>query len=345
MLQPPNGSGVRPLLSQAGYRLRSIEETLPLHPELQTQLQRAGIHAKPNGAPDALINGDESDHVLVECKASMFGARAVEGGNDSNQRQARAFLLQTPTVLQSALGGTHVKDSALVYITKHNPAHPQSEGVTQLGVELRTAKFSTVLCCVLRLIEHNGGIGIAAAKRGEKWPKRVVAATRSKTDKPVIRLIASDEGGNDLRPLYFMPWMPDCDPEPDEYAKKAFTRRVLGAAVTRIGRTSIGEDAVLRYEEILDEVTQGVFGKWKNREGRKRLHDNARKLIIQHVKKTGALSNGSGDGQSIAVKISEEKIKSDLIKAFRESADLKWNDPEEPTLFDKAPGPEDEEQK
>src|SRR5687768_14661512 len=79
MLQPPHGSNIRPLLAEAGYKLRSIEEVLPLGPDLISRLKDAAIEAKENAAPDAILSTDQDEHLLVECKASMFGSKPPDG--------------------------------------------------------------------------------------------------------------------------------------------------------------------------------------------------------------------------------------------------------------------------
>src|SRR5437870_13787224 len=96
MLQSPNRSNIRPLLAEAGYKLRAIEEELPLAPALVAKLTKAKLVAKGNASPDVIAATDEAEHLLIECKASMFGATPSDDGNDANQRQARAFLLQVP---------------------------------------------------------------------------------------------------------------------------------------------------------------------------------------------------------------------------------------------------------
>lgn len=329
MLQPPNRSNIRPLLSEAGYKLRSIEETLPLSPALLTRLSNAALTAKEDAAPDAILLNDNAEHLLVECKASMFGPQPSKDGRDGNQRQARSFLLQTPPVLRSALAGSAVKGTHLAYLTRHNDKHDQTQGVRALADELQQAKLPTVECCVWRLLEHEGGIGMVVPKSSEKWPTTVRAACKTRRGSKAIKLIPRDDFGNDIRPLYFIPWMPESEPEHNEYNSRAFGNRILGAAVVRIGRTEVGEDAVLNYEELLDEVTLGVFAKWRNKDAKKSLRERVRKLLADHLVRTGALRyDPDGSGQSIAVKLSEEKIKSGVIKAFRETISMDWDKPD-----------------
>lgn len=339
MLQPPNGSNIRPLMAEAGYKLRSIEEVLPLGPELIARLKTAALGVKEQASPDVILASEEAEHLMVECKASMFGAKAPEGGKDSNQRQARSFLLQHPEMLSSALAGTKVADASLAYLTKHNPDHDQSEGVLALAEELKAAKLPVVPCSVWRLAEHQGGIGLLARKRTERWPKRMTAVCKTKRGSKAITLIPRDEGGNDLRPLYFIPWMPDSEPVPNEYNRRAFGSRILGAAVMRVGRTPVEEDVTLNYDELLEEVTLGVFKKWRNKDAKRSLRNCVRKLINDHLGKTSALkSDPDKTGQSVAVKLSDEKIKNQIIKAFRETIEAEWDKPDpQGDLFEETP--------
>lgn len=348
LLQPPNGSSVRPLLAEAGLKLRSIEEALPLGTNLVASLKKAGLTAKENAAPDAILLNDGAEHLVVECKVNMFGAAASPNGSDSNQRQARSFLLQTPKVLSSALAGSKVSKSQVAYLTRHNPKHDQSEGVQALAKELKDAKFTVADCCVWRLVEHQGGVGLVVPTAKEKWPKCVRTACKGKRGSKAVTLIPRDLNGNDLRPLYFIPWMPESESQPSEYNKKAFGNRILGAVVTRVGRAAVGDDVILNLDEILDEVTLGVYGKWRNSEGKRSLRTCARKLVNTHFDKTGAIKHDpDGTGRSVLVKLSEEKIKLAIIKACRETIDTRWDEPDlQGNLFEQpVDGDEDAERK
>lgn len=329
MLQPPNGSGVRPLLTEAGYKLRSIEEALPLAPDVINRLNKLGVKVKENASPDVIVNAEDAEHLLIECKASMFGSNASGGGDDSNQRQARAFLLQCPNVLTSALAGAKVSNASVTYLTRYDPKHDQQEGLVALAGELTKLKLPVIPCCVWRLTEHNGGIALIAPAARERWPKRVMTVSKVKRGSKTLPIIPRDENGNDIRPLYIIPWMPESEPHPDEYNRRAFGSRLLAASVIRVGRTAVGENVTLIFDELLDEVTLGVYAKWRNKTSKRCLRDCARKLIRDHLKRTGALtSDPNQDGQSVLIKLSEEKIKAQVIKAFRESIGTKWDEPD-----------------
>ena len=113
---------------------------------------------------DAVLHNDDAEHLLVECKAKMFGATPSSNDNDGNQRQARSFLLQSPEILRSALAGSKVKKASVVYLTRHDDGHDQSQGVLALAKELKAAKLPAVDCCVWRLVEHENGVGLVNSK-------------------------------------------------------------------------------------------------------------------------------------------------------------------------------------
>jgi hypothetical protein len=296
---------------------------------LIADLHNAAVVAKENAAPDVVLANDKAEHLLVECKASMFGPGLKRSSNESNQRQARSFLLQVPEVLSSALAGAKVSGSHLAYLTRHDAAHEQSDGVRQIAKELKAANFPVVDCCLLRLIQYEGGIGIVSPKRAEKWPKGVRSACKPKSGKSAVTVIPRDDSGNDLRPLYFIPWMPDSEPQPNEYNRRAFGNRLLSAAIVRVGRSVAGDDITLNFEELLNEVTVGIFGRWRNKEAKKSLRKCAQKLIYDHLKKASALTNDpDGTGQSVRIKIADEKVKAAIIKAFRETIAHEWDKPD-----------------
>jgi hypothetical protein len=335
MLQQRSGSSIRPILAEAGFRLLALEPSLPLSPTLIARLLTAGIKVKADASPDVVLADERTQHLVMECKAKMFGAVPSSEGNDSNQRQARAFLLQTPEVLSSALGGLTVGGSHLAYLTRHDEKHDQNEGVRALALELKSAKLPVVECCVFRLVEHEGGIAVFVPKRGEKWPDRIRTTCKPAKGQKAVTIVPRDESGNDLRPLYFMPWMPDSESNVSEYNRRAFGNRILGASVTRIGRAAVGEDATLKIDELLDEVTLGVFARWRNRETTKAVRAAARKLLKEHLKLAHAMINEPDDLEvTIVVKLPDEKTKAAIIKAFRDTITTEWDKPEPPSLFD-----------
>lgn len=335
MLQPPQGGNVRPLLMEAGYKLRSIEPPLTFDPRLIARLKAASVSVKENAAPDVILATEADEHLIVECKAKMFGAAPSANGNDSNQRQARTFLLQVPAILSPSMGGVKVSKSHLAYLTKHDDEHDQEEGLRGLAAELKKAKLTVTACCVCRLVDHEGSVCLSLPKTKEKWPTSLKKVCKAKRGQKNMTIIAKDEGGNDIRPLYFIPWMPDSESQPSEYNRRVFGNRLLSAAVVRIGRTAVESDVLLNFDELLNEVTHNVFGKWRNKDAKKSLRGCARKLIYDHLKKTSALfSDPDKTGQTVQVKLSEEKIKAQVIKAFRETIETEWDKPEDPGLFD-----------
>ena len=334
MLQPANGTAVRPLLYEAGYRLKAIERPLPLGVEILDRLKLAGLNAKQEAAPDLLLIDSADEHVLVECKRKMFGAQLQPKADDGHLRQARSYLVQTASVLSSSLGGEKVSRSHVLYLTRNDPAHDQYEGLKSLAKELTANKFDVAGCCLLRLVAENGGVAVAVPKKSEQCP-RPLATVFGKRRK-AITVLPRDKSGNDLRPLYPIPWMPDSEAEVNEYNARAFGNRVLGAAVTRFGRSPVDEDVILNVDELLSDATMDLYRQWRNKDTAKKLREKVRTLLTSHLKKVSDLmiSDPMNNGQSLLVKVPDEKTKNMIIRALREAAEKDWNKPAEPTLFD-----------
>ena len=265
----------------------------------------------------------------------MFGAVPAEGAKDDAQRQARSFLLQTPPVLSSALAGANVAGSFLLFLTRHDPSHDQEEGIHALAGELVAASFAVLERGVLRLIADEEGVHFVPPPSGKQWPPCIAKLKQDVTTK--LTVIPLDAEGNDLRPLYFLPWMPDAECEAVEYNRRAFGNRILGTAVVHFGRSPVEQDVVLRFDDLLNESTDGIYRRWRNKSYKGRLREQCRNLLLDHLRKVSGImfSDPNRDGQSVAVKVPDEKTKRAIIRAFRDELDKEWNKPADPSLFDK----------
>jgi hypothetical protein len=162
MLQPqPSGAiTVEPILRNAGLSLRGIETPLPLPPALLAKLSQDGITAQTEAGPNLLLNGPDKLVVLWECKRSTFGKPQSE--DESHHRQARSYLLQTPDVLSGALAAApgSISASHLIYFSRLNPTHDQTEGLEYLRDELGAKGNLTIPFCVLALSSNSVRVDI-----------------------------------------------------------------------------------------------------------------------------------------------------------------------------------------
>jgi hypothetical protein len=333
MLQPPNLTNVRPLLREAGYRLYAVERELPIPVSLREKMKKAGIAIRQNPQPDVVLVAEGSEFLLVECKSKMFGVKT--DGDDGHIKQARSYMLQVPKVLKESLGGVLVSGSHLAYMCCHDSSQKQSLGLNALAAEMKKAGVEVVSKCVIRLSSSVKGVSIEPVCAGDALPRplaRLVGKRRRR-----LLVLPTDRSGNDPRPLYLIPWMPNTEPDKqDDYNIRVFKNRILAATVTKFGRSKVGDPVLVDVEETLRDITRGVYDLWRNKAARADMRGKVRELIITHLRKVSGImfDDPTKSGAQIRVLVPDEKTQNAIIRELRQTVDDNWQ-PNERTLFDK----------
>ncbi len=327
MLQPqPNGSiTVEPILRNAGFSLREIERPLPLPPALLTKLVEDGIAVQAEAAPDLLLNGPNKLVVLWECKRSTFGA--PQGDGESHHRQARNYLLHSPQVLAGALAAAtgSVQRSHVIYLSRLNVAHDQTEGLQSLRDTLTMRQNATAPFCLLALSANGGCIEIRQTGSASTALPGLESLAPPKT------VQSSTDDQTDPRPLYYIPWMPESEPRTDTYNFHSFGCRVLNATAEVIGLTRPPNEATIDFEEALQRATSGHYRLWRNKTTRQAIREGARKLIREVV--SGASADvkiqpvGHPATTGWRIEVSHDRIKGKIIKALRQWPGHDWITP------------------
>jgi hypothetical protein len=326
MLQPqPNEAlTVAPLLQRAGFSLRSIEPSLPLPPELITRLIRDQIPVSTEAAPDLLLTGANRLFVLWECKRSTFGPPTSQV--QAHHRQATNFLVQMPRVLEAALALAtgDVAETHLIYLSRLDAAHDQTQGLSHLRDALSSKEYNTVPFSVLALSSADTSIHLQQSGRASSG----VPQLGELSSPQLIQTCADAE--TDPRPLYYMPWMPDAEPREDRYNFHSFGSRVLAAVAEVIGRSRPPSEAQFALEDIMGRATSGHFALWRNKRSRENVTSAARELI------RNVLSGATPDlviksvGSPIVgykVDLPHDKLKAKVIKALRQWPGDDWITP------------------
>ena len=76
---------------------------------------------------------------------------------------------------------------------------------------------------------------------------------------PEQRVLES-EAADDPRPLYVIPWIPESEDED----LGALREKLRSQLLSQIGRSQLGE-LNFRFDDLLDEVSLGVYGLWRDR--------------------------------------------------------------------------------
>ena len=245
--QPPYAP-VKPMLWAFGYRLFSIEQ--PLEASI---VQRANLQARippVSIAPvaDVLLEHVGSSHfVIMECKPSSFG---VESGQT---RQARGYILAGSDIAQRGLPAA-AKSAEVCYVVPGTDAKAMEDTLVSLQAELK--RGSTPVCEV-------GAVGVTIQKDGVYLGVDHGIHSGGKVPtalSPAQRILAIDSG-DDPRPLYVIPWMPESGDEDLSALREKLRAQVL----SHIGRSPLGT-MELRFDDLLNEVSRGVYSLWRDRE-------------------------------------------------------------------------------
>lgn len=274
MLQPLPGvaSAPKPVLHNAGYRVRYIGAQLVASPDIERRLSSC-LGLKGSAAPDVIASASDGERWLaIECKASSFGPES------STSSQALKILAHaadlSPTVVAAA---RDTVAGAAVYVTRDNEAAPLYQTLTKLADRLSAANISPAPISALGL----------AASAGTGVTVRLVDGTISGPAGAVLGKVttlipAASSGETDPRPLYILPYDPSVtqtDPE-RQRCLQILIARGRAAAVERIGRGGAEGALTLDAGELLESATYGVSRYWQDR------HDRARtaNLILDFVK-------------------------------------------------------------
>jgi hypothetical protein len=78
---------------------------------------------------------------------------------------------------------------------------------------------------------------------------------------PEQRVVAV-AAGQDPRPLYWLPWVPDAPPS----SLMPFAEKLRQYLLAWLGGLPLGEEQALPFEDLLNGVTRNVFAYWQDRE-------------------------------------------------------------------------------
>ena len=215
-------------------------------------MQRASLQARRppvSIAPvaDVLLEDPGRSHfVVVECKPSSFGVESAQ------TRQARGFTLAGSDIMHRGLPTT-ARSAEVCYVVPGNDADAMEGTLVSLQEELRAG--GTQVC----------GVGAIAVKvREDGVYLRADHRTRGGGGLPLAvapeKRVLETEAAGDPRPLYVIPWIPESEDED----LSALREKLRSQLLSHIGRSSLGE-LKLRFDDLLDEVSLGVYGLWRNR--------------------------------------------------------------------------------
>ena len=235
------------LLAERGYTIWSLEQRLPA-----PLTERARIDALPEPtaiepvADIVLFNEARDRYVLVECKASSFGINASD-----SPRQARGLITAGGDITHRSLGiaqGT----GEVCYVVPHPRQNGQHRTLVACHDQLLNASITACDTSAIGIeLRHDGVWLVSSDDAGHE----TVAASLSPAA-IVLPLSSSDE---DPTPLYIVPWIPNSDEDDLDVLRE----KLRSAVLAHTGRAEFGS-ATLEYDDLLADVSFGVYREWEN---------------------------------------------------------------------------------
>lgn len=246
--QPPDAP-VTPVLRNAGYTLWSIEQPLDAGVAELARLKGATLQIQPNPAVDVVFyHSGNKIYTLTECKPSSFGV-------DSEwSPQARGLIVAGGNV-PSRLGVSGKQLGEVCYLVPADDAESVDATLIELCKQVTSQGFTACLTGALGLSIKADGVylGLPSQPKGTaQMPLKLVPEQR-------VMKVNADQ---DPRPLYVVPWIPDVQDDTD---LEAFKEKLRVQILSWLGRASIGGQVTLSFDELLNEVSRGVFQYWRDK--------------------------------------------------------------------------------
>jgi hypothetical protein len=329
LTQPlPDAVGIRPVLREAGFEVDAICPSLTLPPDILLLLKDSGLAHQDCIRPDVILcRQQDRRYGVVECKGNSFGP------DSSTARQARTLLVAVGPRLDEALGlqaGT-IQCSTAAYLVPSQAAVEMGPTLQALGAELRAKKLPGGASCMLALEPGPAALSLI-----------VDSAARDFFNLPSAKVdFMPLEEGTDPRPLYFIPYDPDCSQADEEraYCKRVLFERIQASLLGAGGRALPPADLPFDAVGLLNDATLGMYGLWENKDSAKHMRRLVRDLLAKLAEILGSevgdvFSFVENKGWSLQIQSESTKdaICNALSKFSCETMDLR-HEPE-PTLFD-----------
>lgn len=242
----PVGAPVTPVLRNAGYTLYAIEKPLEASVAEKAQLNKSTLEIQPNPAIDVVLSHKkDSTYILVECKPSSFGL------NSDWTPQARGLIVAGGSVA-SRLGVSGKSTSETCYLVPEEDTQSTDATLVALHKEVSSKGLNGCPTGVIGISLKSDGAYLGLSNRPQGTALLPLALIPE-------RRVLSVAAEQDPRPLYVIPWIPDGQ---DSNDLEAFKEKIRAKLLSWLGKAAIGCSEVLYFEELLNDVSRGVFQYW-----------------------------------------------------------------------------------
>ncbi|WP_257127985.1 hypothetical protein [Bacillus thuringiensis] len=209
-------SNFNPYFKKQGYVLKSIEESIPLNPEVYQKIS-AVTKISQQVTPEMILRHQETGNLLLlEFKVKSFDSNT----EDRACRQALGYLSLTPEYLNEFLGGTEDEKNtaSLLYATDNNHTEKLNSTLTELKSTVLKTVGKSLDPEILGIEINNSGCFIQKKAPELEDPVKIV-------DLPILQEKAI---------LYLIPFEPNSSI--DEYGKLVLEKQVRNTIRAILGR-------------------------------------------------------------------------------------------------------------
>jgi len=324
----PTGICWKPLFRRADFQVYAIAPMLAPPPDVLLAVKESQLAFQERCRPDiVLYRARDSCFVLVECKGGSFGTASTAA------EQARTFLIVSGSRLHESLGlpESDVGKCLASYLVAEDDMPRMKKTLTELFDEIKTWRIAP------------GEVELLGLRLGPNSLSLVVGHTLKSLlglDTSVEKFLDFDPG-TDPRPLYIVPYDPDCNQSQEEraFCKRVLFERIHTAVLGAAGRAIPPREIIFKTEDLLNDAMMGMYDLWENQESIKHMRRITRQLLLKLTQIVcneirGAFVHDGDVGWKLRLANQEEQkaVCNILAKFSCETMDLKV-DPER-GLFD-----------
>jgi len=329
LVQPlPGGAGMTPVLREAGFEVHAVAPPLAPPPDVLLRLKDSGLAHQDRVLPDVVLRQARNRRfALIECKGRSFGR------DSTNASQARTLIVIAGPRLHESLGlqPSDVAEGAAAFLVPEADASRMRATLAELRDELTQANLQCGGALAVGIDPQTDALILIADEPARRFFD--LASGRE----PFMQV----EPDTDPRPLYFVPYDPDCRQSDDEraFCKRVLFERLHATVLGAAGRAVPPATLTFQVESLLNEATLGMYDLWENPESNRHM----RRLVRELMARIGKVTNtecpdslqqvqGTGWELRLADDASQAKVLAVLARFSCETMDLR-QDPE-PGLFD-----------
>lgn len=276
------GYPVIPVFHNAGLRIRAIDQRLPLPQRVLLRAQESGLGMRKEPTPDFLLQDEQDELLLLECKRSSCSAQS------DSADQLRAMLVLSGQLLSEAIGTASDAQARVAVLTRQGQTAGFQNTLGELSDRLVSEDLDPSPYGVIGLEVREDGVYIGCGGVPTDLPPGLASELSES------KLVLRSHGPDDLQILYPIPWCQDLD-EPTSvttYGQRVIRERTISAFTAMLGRgIEGGNEATIQVEELMRRIIP-VWDVWENSACKAALRRRTRRIVHQLLEsiqyKTGA---------------------------------------------------------